>query len=346
MPPSFKSPSERIPGVTPRDPLSNVEKTVSAPVINQMPLEGTSSMSAFARTIVHSLLVQGLKGESCALESHPLIRLQGWNLVRTDQHSKLARRIARAVYRLQSMKIPFRIFNVKVTWESILLSHYQRRMDTRLMETIFTASRAENERAVLSDQQSPASVANSEHLDPEAAEHYDHDFETDDSLSDASSQSTLAPSLNVHSLQKLMTSFCRPFQARLRVLGSHIRTCHTDQTGDNASSPPIQSSGGTGAAQIHQQGQGHGHATEKRRRDAEEDGEDADDDGNARKHPKRNEKRNRAVRPVKYACPFYKRNPARYISFRSCPGPGWDDVHRVKYVCNNHTDHCSLLTTW
>jgi hypothetical protein len=32
----------------------------------------------------------------------------------------------------------------------------------------------------------------------------------------------------------------------------------------------------------------------------------------------------------KLACPFFKNNPTKYQSWRTCPGPGWDSVHRVK----------------
>jgi hypothetical protein len=34
----------------------------------------------------------------------------------------------------------------------------------------------------------------------------------------------------------------------------------------------------------------------------------------------------------KFACPFFKNNPTKYQTWRSCPGPGWDEVHRVKCV--------------
>jgi hypothetical protein len=34
----------------------------------------------------------------------------------------------------------------------------------------------------------------------------------------------------------------------------------------------------------------------------------------------------------KFACPYFKRNPKKYQKWTSCPGPGWDEVHRVKYV--------------
>jgi ribosome modulation factor len=34
----------------------------------------------------------------------------------------------------------------------------------------------------------------------------------------------------------------------------------------------------------------------------------------------------------KFACPYFKRNPKKYRKWTSCPGPGWDEVHRVKYA--------------
>ncbi|KAH7392783.1 hypothetical protein BKA66DRAFT_411433 [Pyrenochaeta sp. MPI-SDFR-AT-0127] len=33
---------------------------------------------------------------------------------------------------------------------------------------------------------------------------------------------------------------------------------------------------------------------------------------------------------VRFACPFYKDDPDRYRSKRTCPGPGWPTVHRMK----------------
>lgn len=35
----------------------------------------------------------------------------------------------------------------------------------------------------------------------------------------------------------------------------------------------------------------------------------------------------------KYACPFSRHEPAKYKHVKTCCGPGWDDVHRVKCVC-------------
>ncbi|KAK4184245.1 hypothetical protein QBC35DRAFT_392137 [Podospora australis] len=40
----------------------------------------------------------------------------------------------------------------------------------------------------------------------------------------------------------------------------------------------------------------------------------------------------------KFACPYYKRNPRKYRNWTSCPGPGWEEVHRVKtHLYRRHT---------
>lgn len=39
----------------------------------------------------------------------------------------------------------------------------------------------------------------------------------------------------------------------------------------------------------------------------------------------------RASPGKKFACPFSRHDPAKYKSVKTCCGPGWDTVHRVKY---------------
>lgn len=47
----------------------------------------------------------------------------------------------------------------------------------------------------------------------------------------------------------------------------------------------------------------------------------------------------------KFACPYFKRNPKKYGKWTSCPGPGWDEVHRVKCVpCCRHSKPRKMLT--
>ncbi|KAH7006971.1 hypothetical protein EDB80DRAFT_893436 [Ilyonectria destructans] len=61
-------------------------------------------------------------------------------------------------------------------------------------------------------------------------------------------------------------------------------------------------------------------------------GRDDESDGDNRR------KRRRVIAPhshqpgttMKLACPYYKRNRRKYKIWTSCPGPGWDEIHRVK----------------
>jgi hypothetical protein len=47
---------------------------------------------------------------------------------------------------------------------------------------------------------------------------------------------------------------------------------------------------------------------------------------------------------LRFACPFFKRNPPRYMHFNSCPGPGWNDVHRLKeHLYRNHMQPSQCL---
>ena len=62
------------------------------------------------------------------------------------------------------------------------------------------------------------------------------------------------------------------------------------------------------------------------------DNQDDDDDEDNRKR-KRGKSRSADTGDMaqrKLACPFFKRRPATYMSRRSCPGPGWQSVHRLK----------------
>jgi len=94
-----------------------------------------------------------------------------------------------------------------------------------------------------------------------------------------------------------------------------------DQRGQ-VSSPPFgeQSGESTGTPDTH----GAKHA-----QSWEEDG--ASDHDGRRKKPKRVGTEKGASGPSKkFACPFFKRNRKKYSKWTSCPGPGWDEVHRVK----------------
>ena len=57
-----------------------------------------------------------------------------------------------------------------------------------------------------------------------------------------------------------------------------------------------------------------------------------EDDGDGRRKKPRKTAPNSKSGGRKFACPYFKRNPRKYGKWTSCPGPGWDEVHRVKCV--------------
>jgi hypothetical protein len=46
----------------------------------------------------------------------------------------------------------------------------------------------------------------------------------------------------------------------------------------------------------------------------------------------------------KLACPYYQREPRKCHKHRACSGPGWDTVHRLKYVLTSYKDVQRSLT--
>jgi hypothetical protein len=59
------------------------------------------------------------------------------------------------------------------------------------------------------------------------------------------------------------------------------------------------------------------------------DSRDDRDDGEPEKRRKLNLPPNSSS-GLRFACPFYKRNPQNHQRWRACRGPGWQNVHRVK----------------
>ncbi|KAK3349258.1 S-adenosyl-L-methionine-dependent methyltransferase [Lasiosphaeria hispida] len=59
-----------------------------------------------------------------------------------------------------------------------------------------------------------------------------------------------------------------------------------------------------------------------------EDDNNGDIDDRRRKRPRLSSSSSGETKRL--ACPYYKRNPRKYGKWTSCPGPGWDEIHRVK----------------
>jgi hypothetical protein len=81
----------------------------------------------------------------------------------------------------------------------------------------------------------------------------------------------------------------------------------------------------------------------KRQRD---DGGDDGEDDNRNNGNKRLPRTPKAALSVsrKFACPYYKRDSENCHKWRSCSGPGWDTVHRVKYYTLITLLLCLILT--
>ncbi|GAB1312849.1 hypothetical protein MFIFM68171_03059 [Madurella fahalii] len=78
----------------------------------------------------------------------------------------------------------------------------------------------------------------------------------------------------------------------------------------------------------------------RRSKRARDDGDTAPDRSGVEETGARNKKKrvSREANARKYACPFCKHDPARYKNVKTCCGPGWDDVHRVKeHVYRSHS---------
>lgn len=58
--------------------------------------------------------------------------------------------------------------------------------------------------------------------------------------------------------------------------------------------------------------------------------EDDDENGEDRDRIKKRTKTDSDDNRLKFACPYYKRDPIKFKSCRTCCGPGWAEVHRVK----------------
>ncbi|KAJ0302177.1 hypothetical protein COL516b_007228 [Colletotrichum fioriniae] len=64
-------------------------------------------------------------------------------------------------------------------------------------------------------------------------------------------------------------------------------------------------------------------------RDQDDEGSENDENSEQKPNKKRTKTDEDDDRP-KFACPYYKHDPVRYKSHRTCVGPGWHEIHRVK----------------
>jgi len=145
-------------------------------------------------------------------------------------------------------------------------------------------------------------------------ETYEHSFRSDSQISESNNALNSQKRLILH---RLMTQFYEIFDASS--FGYNSRGCS-----DSSSAQSVQTPAPTASA----------NGRNKRKSNDRDDGQDNDDtgEGSGKRH-KRNEDDSQCTTVEKrgFACPYFKHNPRKYHSSRSCSGPGgWDTIHRLK----------------
>ncbi|KAH6970734.1 hypothetical protein BKA56DRAFT_596823 [Ilyonectria sp. MPI-CAGE-AT-0026] len=115
---------------------------------------------------------------------------------------------------------------------------------------------------------------------------------------------------------------------------------HGSGTGGSTNSSPQRQNGGTSQSLSHSSSRGitpPGQKLSRKRKDEDED-EDEDDQGHKRPRPAPHSQPHAVdEEQQRLACPFFKKEPDKYRQRRTCSGPGWNTVHRVKeHVYRSH----------
>ena len=133
-------------------------------------------------------------------------------------------------------------------------------------------------------------------------------------------------------LDRLMADFVQRYYAALNgILNSgHMRVVHQSGTSSSTGSASNSSDGtshtGSNETGSSQSGSSPPSAGKKHGRSNDREGSDDRQESERRKRINAGP----AGPSRKLACPYYKRRPHIYQSRKSCPGPGWDSVHRLK----------------
>jgi hypothetical protein len=129
------------------------------------------------------------------------------------------------------------------------------------------------------------------------------------------------PALDAHK-QRMIERTLSSLAYVLPTSPTSVRSCAgTDSSGGSqqkGNAEKVVKSGSTGGVQ---------HDNSKRDKGNPQRG--GDEDGNGRRERTLANTAASSNSP-KLACPFYKRDPEKYSHIRSCVGPGWDSVHRLK----------------
>lgn len=121
------------------------------------------------------------------------------------------------------------------------------------------------------------------------------------------------------------------------------RQPHNYQRG-SASSANTRQSSTTGIGDISSNNTPRSGSNKRRKISQDEDELEGDDDNKSNRGPKEDKPNRDSVPPNRrLACPYFKHNPRKYQGGRSCCGPGWRSVNRIKeHLYRNHAMplHC------
>jgi hypothetical protein len=149
---------------------------------------------------------------------------------------------------------------------------------------------------------------------------------TDDNEPSSADETTATPwsiAKKRELVDRIMSYFYSMFNRNTGII-SHARVA----AGSSSSQPQSRggSSGGSGASQLGPAGLKRGAPSGG----SEPPDEDAGDSGAGKRPRVESDYFEPDGKGRKFACPYFKRNPPKYHRWRSCPGPGWDSVHRIK----------------
>lgn len=157
---------------------------------------------------------------------------------------------------------------------------------------------------------------------------------------DASANSSLFRQQRQDLVNYLVGQLCRYLDSRVAEaqLVRAVRSLHTDEGsqqrgGEQSQSATLEER----ALRVEQSGEAGGSAGGRSYGRGlpppGHEGEEGSDGGGDDKRRKRPRLASASSEETKrFACPYYKRNPRKYCKWTSCPGPGWDEIHRVKFV--------------
>jgi hypothetical protein len=153
-----------------------------------------------------------------------------------------------------------------------------------------------------------------------SCEMYSNTDESEDELDHG--YSTLGPTIS-RATMKTIDLVMRRIEVNLSYVA--YMQCNGGNTSNN--------SGNTAAASQQQQGSrksSQGVGKRKSRSDDHQPPNEDDEDGSSKRRRGSLATVESSETGLRFACPFFKHEPNRYRNRRTCPGPGWPTVHRMK----------------